>query len=457
MSFNNEVKSFLLANHLVTKGDHLILAASGGVDSMALLFFFMQSRVELDIKLSAFHVNHNIRKGDADLDERLVADFCAEHEIDFYSEKLHGFDLSSSEADLRDARYQSFAKILKRFPNAKIAMGHHLDDQLETFLMRLAKGSRLRGLKVMEAQRGAFIRPFLRVTEAAIRSYARANQIPFREDHSNFDAEKMRNRIRARITPVLLDVFGDRFYDGFRKSLQDLNAIYHDYQQFSFEKFKDLLKRRDERVYVDLNGYTKLSYKQRQTLLEYCVSAYYPLNYSFSKNFFDAFNAFAENAKSGSRFDFENNIAVFKDRRQLCFCAIDETKTSGSVVELAENGEAVFGRNKISIKQVTQSRVKPDENRLNEYICGTRLSFPLYVRGWRQGDYFYPLGMKDKQKLSDFFVNNKIALNDKGNVPILLNRDQIVWVAGYRIDERYKLYPGCEKIYQIELKANRKV
>ncbi len=457
MSFNSEVKSFLLSNHLVTKGDHVIVAASGGVDSMALLFFFLQSREDLGIRLSAFHVNHNIRKGDAGLDQQLVADFCEKHDIDFYSEKLHGFDLSSSEADLRDARYQSFSKILKRFPTAKIALGHHLDDQLETFFMRLAKGSGLRGLKAMEAQRDAFIRPFLGVTEKAIRSYAQTNPIPFREDHTNFDTDKIRNRIRARITPVLHDVFGERFYDGFRKSLHDLNAVYHDFQQFSFKKFRDLLEKREDRFYVDLNGFINLSHKQRQMLLEYCISAYYPLNYSFSKIFFDAFNAFAENAKSGSRFDFENNIAVFKDRRKLCFCAINETEAAEGIVELAENGEAVFGRNKILIKQVTQSLVKPDDNRLREYICGARLSFPLYVRSWRQGDYFYPLGMKDKQKLSDFFVNNKIALNEKAEVPILINRDEIVWVAGYRIDERYKLYPGCEKIYQIELKANRKV
>ena len=163
-----KIIAFIKANNLILPNDRIIAAISGGVDSMAMLYCLNIIKEQFSFNLSVIHVNHGVRPGDSDDDEKLVRDRCEEYALEIHVRKLSGFNLESSEDDLRKARYASFHEILLKCSDAKIATAHTLDDQLETFIMRLAKGSKLKGLCGIPVQRDVFIRPMLNLTKKEI-------------------------------------------------------------------------------------------------------------------------------------------------------------------------------------------------------------------------------------------------------------------------------------------------
>lgn len=419
---------------------------------MVMLDVLLQLRKKLNFDVQVLHVHHGIRGKESDEDERFVQDFCVRKNIPFFSRRLTGFDRNSSEDALRRARYEVFESFLSDSVNGKLATAHHLDDRLETFLMRLAKGSGIKGLRSIPVRRGPYIRPLLFLTREEIARYAAERQIAWRDDSSNLDEDKLRNKIRLRLTPVLQDVFGREFYAGFAKSLKELDEWYRMYESDNRILFAEMNQPTEEGLSLSIDKYRRLPALRRRRMLEYCISSFYPLNFTIPTGYFAEFDSFVAQARTGALFHFKQQVSALKERDEIVF--IKGRPESFPSLFIPEDLSVAENRSfKIRITRLDKAPADFKNPKADtEIICGDRIRFPLEVRGWREGDWFFPLGMNKKQKLSDFFINRKIDLHKKKSLPLLVNKDEIVWVAGYRIDNRYRVTPDCKTIYKLEIK-----
>jgi len=416
---------------------------------MVMLYCLNEIRKDFNFYLFVLHVNHGVRGRDADEDEDLVYAWSKAQSLKFFSEKLKGLDLKSSEDTLRNERYAVFEKFLKAETGSKIATAHTLDDQLETFIMRLAKGSKLQGLCGIPVKRDAYIRPMLHLTKKEIYRFADDKKIPYKEDFTNRDPGKTRNRVRHEIVPKLIEVFGSRFYEGFDRSRNNLNEIRASFDAYMNNLFNTYVNKKGEILELKLDDYRKLSVAERRYLVNGCVSEFYPLNFQIRSKYFEEFERFVDTAGTGKEFNFDNNLKVLKNRTSVKFVK-DKTHTPGNP-ELYPGQVVYIGRNKISMNKVENVEKYINQDRNTELICGDDLVFPLKVRFWKNGDFFFPLGMNKKQKLSDFFINEKVNRLEKSQIPLVLNGPEMVWVAGLRLDDRYKVTESCRTVYQLTI------
>ncbi len=421
---------------------------------MALLHAFLQIKDEFDLEIRAIHVNHGVRGSEAERDEQFVRQQCEEQHVPLIVNKL-SLKGKSDEQSLRDARYAEFEKIVQSYPKTKIATGHTLNDNFETLLMRLAKGSSLKGLTGIPRQRGPYIRPFLSLTRTEISRFVQQNQIPFVEDSSNQDLKYLRNKVRHKLIPHFEEVFGKTVWSGLANTVEHLIAFHQLFEQESKNHYQHLVKKEGQSLTIEIDSFKDLHPLYRKQILSYCISAYYPLNYSITDQQLDDIQKFVEQAQTGARFSIKNDLILLKEREYLRF--VREPDALKTVLRLNPNETVEFDDWQISVKLVERDQIEFTQNPDVEFICGDRLVFPLLVRYWQEGDRFYPLGLGKSQKLKEFFVNQKIEWLQKKQIPILLNGNEIVWVCGLRLDQRYRITKTCKTVFKLELLKRRNV
>ncbi len=445
------LRAFILTRQLISQNDQIFAAVSGGKDSMVMLDLLHKLSAEMPFELRVLHVNHGVRGASSDADQALVKDQADRLKLPFEYKILSGLDNSSSEDVMRRARYAAFEEILLQYPGAKTASAHHLDDQLETFLMRLAKGAGLKGLSGIPLKRGRFIRPMLSFRRSEIDAYAAQNSVPFHEDHTNADTSKLRNHIRHKAVPAVMDVFGSSFYEGFSKSLNEIKNHNQLFSEENEQNFTNMLHLKGREGRLDASAYAGLSALRRRAVFQYCISCLNPLTFSASDDLWQAFDRFTVHASTGAQFQAGGGLSVIKNRNGLFF--FRPAPGALKPVELYPGRPVFWGRFKISLQEVKAEAVTMNNRRSQEFFCADRVILPLIIRTWQEGDFFYPLGMKGKKKLSDFFVDQKIDLHEKNSVPLICSGDDIIWAAGLRLDDRFKMYGTCKKIYQLNLEG----
>ena len=448
----NQFKSFCLTNHLISPKDLIFVALSGGLDSMALLHAFLGIKETLELDLRAIHINHGVRGAEAERDEQFVRRHCRKLSVPLMVRKLE-ISGKTDEQTLRRARYAEFEKILHEFKGAKIATGHTLNDNVETLLMRLAGGSSLKGLTGIPLKRGPYIRPFLFLPRNEIRKFVEQQEIPFVEDSSNRDLKYLRNKIRFKLLPVLEEIFGTQVMSGMAKSIEHLNRFYQLFAAESKTLFERLVQKEGRTLCIEISKFNDLHALYRRQILSYCIFAYYPLNYQITDSKLADIEKFVQQAQVGAKYSIKQDLFLLKERKHLRFAREpDQAKT---VLSLDKNSVIEFGLWEISLNEVEKNKIIFTENPNIEFICGDHLKFPLLVRNWKEGDRFYPLGLGKSQKLKDFFVNQKMERLQKHEIPILLNGNEIVWVGGLRLDQRYRVTEHCKSVFKLELKKRR--
>jgi tRNA(Ile)-lysidine synthase len=449
MMLISKVSSYISQQKIIFKNDHIIIALSGGRDSVVLFHLLKILREKINFKLSALHINHGLRGKESDEDENFVKHMCRNNDIHCYTFQLSGYTLDSGENVLRKERYRIFEQVLNKERPAKIATAHHLDDQLETFLMRLFKGSGSKGLLGIPVQRPGFIRPLLHCTREEINRFCSENNIQFREDSSNLLSNKLRNQVRLDLIPVIERIFGEDYLPDFNKSHQDFKQLFEEHLQLNRKLFKNISHLKNDCIDIKIRAYFQLSVLQRVRFLDYCFYELNGLTSGINSDQISEFEKFAENSQTGSKFIFHENCEVLKNRGDLIFSAGKSVNLKS--VDLFEEGITEFGSIKIAIKKISHEQLAFNQNRKSEFINGDNIVFPLQIRKWKDGDYFYPLGSVHKQKLSDFFINVKVSKEIKQKIPVVVNDREIVWLAGYRLSERYKVKKSSEVIYNLQI------
>jgi tRNA(Ile)-lysidine synthase len=412
----------------------LLLATSGGLDSMVMVDLFHQSNFEIAMA----HCNFQLRGMESFGDQNFVQDYSETNKIQLF---LTQFDTEafakdyklSTQVAARELRYNWFYELLETKKYNYILTAHHADDNLETFLIHLSRGTGLDGLTGIPAHNDKIIRPLLIFSRQEIEEYANQNNIEWREDSSNASDKYLRNKIRHNLVPILKELNPD-FLSTFQKTqtyLQESQAMVED---ASIMVYQQVAKAKGEKIYFDLNQLRKLpNYKSYlyHWLVEYGFSAW--------DDIYDLVES-----QSGKQV-FSKEFRLLKDRDFLILYPINF------------EDEYFINKNQKEVKvpiNIAFSRVNDISNVSNEviFVDEDKLWFPLVLRRWQTGDIFQPFGMDGKsKKVSKFFKDEKLSLIEKENAWLLCTDNQIIWIVGQRQDERFKIKNTTKTILKIQL------
>jgi len=433
---------FIEKNKLCGKSDHLLLAVSGGVDSVVMAELFHRAARHFSI----IHCNFQLRGTASDTDEQFVRALAQKYYTtcfvkSFDTRKYAALHKLSIQQAARDLRYAYFEEIRKKENFDLIATAHHADDQIETFFINLFRGSGITGLAGIPIKQQHIIRPLLFAFRAEIEAFAGDNNLEYRTDASNNENKYLRNKIRNLLMPQLENLSPScrTTINTAIGHLKNTDQIYHQH----LKNIRLLKKHKNGLITIDIPKLKKLQ-PTSHYLFEY-ISVY-----GFNSRVCDEICQSLDEI-SGKIF-FSPSHRLVKDRDTLI---IDKKPDSAACEEfvLEEGVKKIVTPVNLHFLEksivVLKTFTVPGNTAL---IDKDKLTYPLIIRRWRQGDYFYPLGMNCKKKLSYFFTDNKLSVIDKSNIWLLCSGEKIVWIIGYRTDNRFKITERTQKVVQVKLK-----
>lgn len=417
------------------KNTKLILAISGGRDSVALAHLLHT----LDYDFTMAHVNFKLRGEASDTDEAFVKNLANELNtpclIKHFNTKHYAQEKGVSiQMAARDLRYDWFNALAQENNFGWILTAHHLDDALETFLINLTRGTGLKGLTGIPANNNNIIRPLLAFSRDEITNYCTENNISWREDQSNSETKYTRNKLRHDVIPVLKKM-NPSLLQSFQKTLKQLQGSEKIVANTleNIKKNTDFFNKKDENITLNIANWHAL--KNHKTLLFELLQPY---------GFTDWDAIFQLMKTQSGRIIYSKNYRLIKDREQLILSKNVTCNTQKTSIQ--ENDTSIEN---MLLETVTTSS-KNITKTLNEVLIDKDLlKFPLKVRNWKKGDYFYPLGMQGKKKISKFFKDEKLSLLEKEQTKLLISENNIVWVVGKRLDNRYKVTSKTKNILKI--------
>ena len=439
-----EFRKYLTENYLLNLSDRVLLAISGGIDSMVMAHLFLA--IEANIGIA--HCNFKLRGAESEEDEAFVKQFAFEHNIPFFSESFDTIGFASEKGisiqmAARELRYRWFEETRLKNNFQFISVAHNLNDNVETFLLNLTRGSGIAGLTGMKPKHKNLIRPLLFASRSSIVEYCNFNNIDFREDRSNAETKYKRNKIRHIIIPHFKEI-NPSFETTIIETAERLNEI----NEIISGHISGL---RDKVSIVNNNSIsfkinTLQSLSPRLTLL---YELFRP--YGVAKGQLDDLVKLI-NGKTGSQL-ITSSHRFIKNRKEL---VVSKNETdSDNLFEISGIKDFIKFPCYISaqIKKRDKGFIIPDSP---EIACldADKISFPMIIRKWRYGDSFYPLGMRQKKKLSDHFIDNKFSVLEKEDCWILESEGKIVWIINDRIDNRFRITSSTKKAMIIKVRSS---
>jgi tRNA(Ile)-lysidine synthase len=451
-----KVLKFIDANSLIHKGDKILVALSGGPDSVFLLHLLRKYQNKLNISLAAFHMNHLLRGKDASLDEDFCKQLCLSYNIPFWSVKKNVKQLAqkkkiSIEEAGRILRYSELSKLLKKIKFNLIATAHHSNDNAETVLLNLIKGTGIKGISGIPVKRDNIIRPLLILPKDEILKYLEQSKISFRTDISNFDIDLERNFIRNKLLPLIRSKLNPSVENAIFNSSQNFRSLYSYLVNSTNEACKDI-SISNSTLNIPLVKLSQLN----NDLLTFSLKELIERNFSENLTFKDLSSLISLLSKqTGRSINLSSGLTAYKERDDLI---IKENKDSfvydNKDIKINIGEEKRFGNFTLSIKPADIAAVSPGKDKSREFISADLiLKNKFIIRYWKNGDKFFPLGMKGSKNISDFLNELKIESYKKKNQLVLLNNNKIVWVIGYRLDDRFKITKNTKNYLELCLKT----
>lgn len=432
---------FVEEEKLFYSNEKILVAVSGGVDSVVLLDLLCEMGVECGVA----HCNFHLRGDESDGDFEFVKNLASNKGLAFYSKdfdtkKYAAENKISIEMAARDLRYDWFKELREVFNYKYIAIGHHADDVAETVLINLVRGTGIHGLSGIKSKLGKIVRPLLPFARKQLLEYAKENSIVFREDSTNAETDYVRNKIRHQIMPVLEEI-NPAIRTTMTENVQRFREVELIYNRVIEENRLHLVFTRENQLMISIP-------KLKDLLAP--VSHLFELLSPYGFHHRDVRKIVKSiNGISGKLF-YSATHQLLRDREYLILSEISESNTNEYLISEEDNMIEIPLEIKVSkldrtpgFKFSTNSKIACFDSNL--------LKFPLSLRKWKEGDSFHPIGMKGKKKISDFFIDQKFSIQEKENTWLLLSGNKIVWVLGYRMDDRFKITNATTKIYQLEL------
>ena len=436
-------KRHIAANQMLEADDRVLLAVSGGVDSMVLMSLFYQS----GYKIGVAHCNFGLRGEESDEDEILVEKQAAAYGLEFYNRR---FDTTgemertgeSMEMAARRLRYEWFEQLCVEHGYTKIAIAHHADDSTETFFINLLRGTGLRGLTGISSTNGRVFRPLLFASRREISEYAVANHIPFREDSSNRSTKYLRNKIRLGLIPRIREI-NKKFTEVMNSNIRRLT----DTQLF----INQAIERVRAEVCTEHDGIHTLHIDRIDKAMPRGFVIYELLNsaFDFKGDVTDALcRALDSENPTGKRF-YSRDWVAYIDRGRIAISRIASDDICEVAVNLAKSkvycGNSVLYIEHKDIDNI-ETLIQPENVAL---LDADTLREPLVLRKWSEGDRFIPLGMTHEKKVSDYLIDCKVSMAEKGRQFVLLSEGKIAWLIGRRISDEFRITDKTERVIRI--------
>lgn len=416
-----------------------LLAVSGGADSTVMATLFHEAGLSFAIA----HCNFHLRGADSDRDMRFVQQLAAQWQVPLYLQEFDTLTLQknsgkSVEMVARELRYTWFSEIAGDYDF--IVTAHQSTDAAETMLLNLCRGTGLKGLCGIPSKNGKIIRPMLVFTAEEIRQYAEDHHIAYVEDITNRDEEISRNRIRHSVIPQM-ETLNPQFVSTTATSRQILQRQYAYYQKHIAADIQKVVSEQNGQCRINRS---KLAECDALELVLYEILNEYGFPAIVSEKL--SVNSFFQ---PGKQFFSDTHILLI-DRDFLLIQPKANSEEACVNIVSQEELSQYFDIEEFEYQKDMVFEKNPDIL----YLPKDKLTFPLQIRSWRSGDYFYPLGTKGRQKLSDFFTDHKIDRFTKSKIRLLCSEDQIIWIIGWRSDERFKIQEKNTICYKI---CNRKL
>jgi tRNA(Ile)-lysidine synthase len=437
-------KAYNEEHGLLHFGDRVLLAVSGGVDSVVMAHLF----AETDYECALAHCNFQLRGEDSEADENFVRTLAAQLEMPVYVER---FDVDremeekgiSLQMAARDLRYEWFLSLAKEHAFETIATAHNLNDSVETFFLNLARGTGIRGLTGIPERNENVIRPLLFASRKEIDAYALSGKLSFREDKSNRETKYQRNKIRHDVIPAMEQI-NPAFIPTMASNMQRMLEL-RDIVERNVDSVRDqFFHRSSGEIRIDTEPLMNLT-----PLGTWLYELFSP--FGFTRTQCKDIEGFLK-SESGKRF-LSPSHQLFKDRDQLILVESKADSFERYYLDTPEKHSSLpFSMDMEVISRSNLDKIPSDKN--TACLDFEEILFPLTIRRWQHGDYFYPLGMNQIKKLSDFFVDEKIPVPMKERTWILASGKKIVWIMGQRIDNRFRIKESTQKVLLLRLQPD---
>ena len=442
MALQHRFQDYVERHGLPLTESRILVAVSGGVDSMVLFSLMHESGYRIGVA----HCNFQLRGEESREDEEMVRREVARLGLPLYNRRFETLEEmertgESMEMAARRLRYAWFEELCCEHGYDLIAIAHHADDSIETFFINLLRGTGLRGLTGIHTRNGRLIRPLMFASRREILEYATQHQIPFREDSSNRSTKHLRNKIRLGLVPRIREI-NAKFTSLMQRNIDRLTDT---------QRFVDASIAQIRRAVVEQEGEISTIHVDRiDEAYPHHFVIYELLNsaYGFKGDVIDSLCHALDEGLSGRRFYAPHHVAYI-DRGRIQVAPISEEDPCEVAVE-REMMRAYCGSSVLHFEYCDIDTLKdfgvPAEM---AQVDADRLHFPLTIRRWREGDWFVPFGMTGRRKVGDFLIDQKVSMAEKERQFVLLSGEDIVWVIGRRIDDRYRLTRSTENVLRI--------
>jgi len=453
-----KVLSTILDHNMVEPGDVVVVAVSGGADSVCLLRVLSKLRDTLCMSLIVAHLNHGLRPLEDKKETEFVAGLAGIFNLPFASEKAHNLVRvpgTSFEERARIIRYSFFGKILSKHDAQKVALGHSMNDQAETVLMNLLRGSGPKGLSGIPPIRdNRYIRPLIQVTRDEIHAYLKDQNMSFIVDSSNLDKKYLRNKIRLDLIPLLLG-----YQPRFIEHLGALASLCREKTHSIEEEARTFLKKAtlhssQDAIDLSVSVLKDLPMSTQFDVIREAIKQIRGTLRRINREHVRAVRDLINNPKPQVRTNLPEKLVVIKTYERLRFATDLEDEIKDFSCQLEHMGS-------IHIPEINQTLFLKEGTKrdFSESFLSPRVAFmdlekiewPLSVRNFRVGDKFMPLGLKGSKKVKDVFIDKKIFSEERKRILILTSGNDIIWVCGIQIDDRYRVRDSTKRILRCEV------
>lgn len=439
-----DFNSYIQKLDLCKADDRILLAVSGGIDSVVMAHLFKEAGYDCCLA----HCNFQLRGDDSERDESFVRSLAAYLEFpimikrfDVEAEmKEHGISLQMA---ARDLRYTWFEDLMAQRSMDRLATAHNQNDAIETFFLNLSRGSGIRGLKGISPRRGRIIRPLLFASRAQIETYQKRQKIEYREDSSNRETKYQRNKIRHDVLPVMEQI-NPGFMEAMEGNMERLGEVFQIYDQF--------IQKTREKLFTEKQGKITIAIKELRTLHPLRTWLYELFSpYGFTPMQCEGIERIMETGPG--RQSISTTHRLFMDRDKMILVPTVSPSFERFYLDDAEKQSSLpFPMDMDVLDREDLDSIPGDPN--TACLDLDTFEFPLLIRRWMHGDYFYPLGMEQNKKLSDFFVDEKVPVPEKEGIWILASGKKIVWIMGYRIDNRFRITSSTSRVLRLRIQPD---